>query len=254
MRALVGGQEDELWDNSEGGVVFPHLVPGPEEYAAVLDFGCGCGRIARQLIQQDPPPERYLGIDLHRGMVRWCQRHLAKRANGFEFVHHDVWNPSLNPGSGKPRTAPFPAGDGEFTLVVALSVFTHLLQDQVDPYLREVARVLRPGGVAITTWFLFDKRDFPMLQEFQNALFVNVDDPTNAVIYDREWLRGRLAAAGLVPYGVRAPEIRGFQWSLLLAPSASGRREAEFPADEAPRGSKPPPVGPPRPDQVGVEG
>src|SRR2546423_8718883 len=190
MRALVGGQEDEHWDNSEGRLVFGHLVAEPEKYASVFDFGCGCGRVARQLIQQRPQPERYLGIDLHLGMVQWCQRNLTKRAKGFEFVRHDVWNPSFNPGPDKPRTAQFPAGDGEFSLVVAVSRFTHLLQDQVDPYLREMAPVLRPDGVAVSTWVLFDKRDFPMLQEFQNALYVNSDNPTNAVIYDREWLRG----------------------------------------------------------------
>jgi hypothetical protein len=48
--------------------------------------------------------------------------------------------------------------------------------------------VLSPGGVAITTWFLFDKREFPMMQWFQNMLFVNEFDQTNAALFARAWL------------------------------------------------------------------
>ena len=50
-----------------------------------------------------------------------------------------------------------------------------------------------PDGVAVTTWFLFDKANFPMMQEFQNALYISDFDPTNAVIFDRTWLSGALA-------------------------------------------------------------
>ena len=46
--------------------------------------------------------------------------------------------------------------------------------------------MLRDGGIAVTTFFLFDKAGFPMMQEFQNAPYINLDDPTNAVIFDRE--------------------------------------------------------------------
>jgi hypothetical protein len=90
----------------------------------VFDFGCGCGRIARQLMQQSPRPQRYVGIDLHRGMIEWCRENLAPHAPGFEFQHHDVFNPGLNPGTDMrpPRTRPFPVGDRAFTLVNAWSV------------------------------------------------------------------------------------------------------------------------------------
>jgi len=78
-----------------------------------------------------------------------------------------------------------------YSLVQAISIFTHMVEHQTAHYLHELRRVMRPDGVAVTTWVVFDQTDFPMMQEFQNALFINDVDPTNAVIFDREWLRTR---------------------------------------------------------------
>ncbi len=38
----------------------------------LLDAGCGCGRVARNLIHQ--PLRSYVGFDRHRGMIDWCKR------------------------------------------------------------------------------------------------------------------------------------------------------------------------------------
>jgi SAM-dependent methyltransferase len=240
MRELVGPTDPAEFHNPSGNLVYPYLPA--DAYEAVLDFGCGCGRVARQLLQQRRPPQRYLGIDLHRGMIEWCRQNLAPRAPGFEFVHHDVQNTSFNPGPGKPEAAPFPAPDDTFTLVEAISVFTHVVERHVAFYLREVARVLRPDGILHATWFLFDKRDFPMMQDFQNALYINDLDPWNAVIFDGAWLRMQAAEAGLTISSVSPPQTRGFQWTLLMTPLEQGLREAEFPSDDAPVGSHPAPL------------
>jgi SAM-dependent methyltransferase len=174
MRRLVGPVDTVFFDNPSGAPVFPRLPP--EVYESVLDFGCGCGRVARQLIQQRPRPARYLGIDIHEGMIQWCQKNLAPRAPGFRFEHHNVYNRGLNP-SGAHENLPFPAPDRSVSLVNAWSVFTHVLEEQASHYLAECARVLRPDGFVHATWFLFDKTGFPMMQDFQNALFINHHDP-----------------------------------------------------------------------------
>lgn len=250
MRKLVGPTEERFYDNPDGRPVIGEVAP--ERYRSVLDFGCGCGRIARQLIQQEARPERYLGIDLHRGMVRWCQENLAPRAPGFEFRHHDVHNLGFNPGIEKPRTAPFPAEDGAFTLVIAWSVFTHLVQAQVGDYLREIARVLAPEGILTSTWFLYHRADFPMLTEEQRSLYINEQDPTNAVIYDRDFVRERAREAGLAITAATPPAIRGFHWQLQMMPLASGVEEVELPADDAPLGRQPPPLSEEDPAGVGI--
>jgi SAM-dependent methyltransferase len=250
MRKLVGPTDPADFDNPNGELVYPYLAP--ECYQTVFDFGCGCGRVARQLILQDPRPSRYVGIDLHRGMVAWCQHNLAPRARGFDFFHHDVYNASFNPVDGRPRTAPFPVEGQCFTLVNAFSVFTHLTESQAPHYLREARRILRATGVLNSTWFLFEKREFPMLHEYTNALYVSESDPTAAVLYDRTWVRETARHAGLSIVQVVPPAIRGFQWILVMAPSEDAE-EVEIPLDNAPLGSSPPPDMPPNPDRIGLE-
>jgi SAM-dependent methyltransferase len=251
MRELVGPTEPEAFDNPSHGLVFPYL--GPEVYTSVFDFGCGCGRVARQLILQDPQPDRYLGIDLHRGMIEWCKRNLAPFAPQFEFVHHDVRNLSFNPGDEKPELLPFPSETESATFVNATSVFTHLTQAQAEFYLHEVARILEPDGVFQATWFLFDKLEFPMLQEDMNALYIAYQDPSAAVIFAREWVRETARAAGLVMFEAMPPAIRGFQWTMLFAPAAAGRQEVELPPDDGPIGLARPPRGPAEPSRIGLE-
>ena len=239
FRQLVGPTDPKFFDNPTATPVFPDLTR--DNYDSVLDFGCGCGRLARQMIQQRPRPARYLGIDRHKGMVGWCNENLASRATGFEFRHHDVFHPTLNPG-GTPGHVELPAADGDISLFIAWSVFTHLLEPDAEYYLHELGRVLSPKGLAVTTWFVFDKGDYPMMQEFQNALMINVADPTNAVIFDKAWLRSRLDAAGLVATQIVPPEIKGFQWTIRLEKNIDQKPSVEFPEDLAPKGLARPPV------------
>jgi SAM-dependent methyltransferase len=221
MRKLVGRTDPTTYDNPTGALPYPDI--DESLYWAVFDFGCGCGRLARQLLMMRDSPHEYLGIDLHRGMIEWCRKNLASIAPNYRFEHHDVRSPLFNP-SGELEAAVFPAPEDYYSLVVAHSVFTHLVEWQAEHYLAECARILAPHGRVVSTWFLFDKTDFPMMGESDNALYVRADDPTAAVIYDRAWLERRLQAVGLVAVQLDAPAIHGHQWRIVLARVASGRR------------------------------
>ena len=240
MRQLVGGPPEEAFENPTGQ---PALANLPQDaFASVLDFGSGCGRVARQMILQQPKVGRYLGIDLHAGMVGWCRDNLTGAAPEFTFQHHDVYNPGFNPDTSRPTTLPFPAADAAFSLVLAWSVFTHTTQSQTEHYLREVARVLRPDGIFVSTWFMFEKRYFPMMQDFQNALYINEYDVTNATIFDRIWLELSFARLGLRVIRAEPPAIRGFQWLLHIAHTGNDSPRVDLPIDTAPFGRLPPPV------------
>lgn len=97
----------------------------------VLDWGVGCGRLARHFPQADGGA--FSGCDIDRDNVAWCREHLRGRFVGS----------SLQP--------PLPFDDGEFDVVYGISVFTHLRESLQDRWLDELRRVLRPGGIVLTT-------------------------------------------------------------------------------------------------------
>jgi SAM-dependent methyltransferase len=99
---------------------------------AMLDFGCGCGRVVRHWA--DLPHTRIVGSDYNARLVAWCRANLP-------FARFD--QNALAP--------PLRYDDGQFDVVYALSVFTHLPEDLQQRWLRELARVLRPGGHLLLT-------------------------------------------------------------------------------------------------------
>ena len=127
---------------------------GPD--ADVLDIGCGIGRAAVALIPQ-LPTGTYEGFDVVPQFVAWCSREITSRHPNFRFRVADVRNRQYNRhGDVAPSEYEFPFADGSFDAALAASVFTHMEPDGVRRYLGESARVLRPGGVLVSTFFLVD--------------------------------------------------------------------------------------------------
>jgi SAM-dependent methyltransferase len=116
----------------------------------VLDVGCGCGKIARFLVP-NALVTRYVGFDTLSESISWCDNFIVPYAGErFEFHHFDIYSGTYNPsGSIAPTSVVFPVEDGSMSVVVAASVFTHLLEPDAQHYLRETRRVLDDAGVAI---------------------------------------------------------------------------------------------------------
>lgn len=239
LRRTVGPVEEVYWQNPKGLPAFGSEVP-PEKYESVFDFGCGCGRTARQLMQQLQPPSSYLGIDLNRDSIDWCVENLTPVWRNCRFVHVDAHHGTFNRES-QTYQVPFPTRQA-FTLVNAHSVFTHITEPNVDFYLSECVRVLAPPGVFRATWFLFDKAAFPMMQEFQNCLYINLHNPANATIYDLHFVERKYEEYGLTITKVIAPAIRGFHWILIASRTEVAGSKAAFPEDTARVGIVRPPV------------
>jgi SAM-dependent methyltransferase len=231
MRITVGPTDPLAFDNPGGTPIYNTFGLPLEAYDAVFDFGCGCGRQARQLLQQRPRPRRYVGIDTHRVMIDWCRTNLSPVDPNFQFLHHDVYSPSYAPENSLRLAEPFPVEDRAFSLVLAHSVFTHLYQAQSDYYLHEVARILRPGGLAFTSWLFFDRKSFPFLPESRCCLFVNEAAPSEAVIYERGWLVDAVRRAGLSVWRTEPPAVAGHQWTVFLTPRSPGAVD-HFPLGE----------------------
>jgi SAM-dependent methyltransferase len=100
--------------------------------SAVLDFGCGCGRIARWW----PAEENTVwhGCDFNPRLAAWCAENLPHL--------HVAVNP-LEPPTAYPT--------GSFDAVYAISTFTHWPEPLQHAWLAELLRLLRPGGRLLFT-------------------------------------------------------------------------------------------------------
>jgi SAM-dependent methyltransferase len=139
LRVLVNGIPDLQWFLASGkaqtdylhALLVDHGQP-LEEMDAILEFGCGCGRMIRWWLPQAPATQVH-GCDYNRELVRWCQENLP-----FASV------------TGNDLRPPLSYADASFDFVYAFSVFTHLSVELARSWLAELRRVTRPGGVI---WF-----------------------------------------------------------------------------------------------------
>ena len=150
--AFVGGGDYDAVGRQFLG--FFRELGGLESGDRVLDIGCGVGRMAMPLTGYLEGGS-YAGFDVGRGMVRWCRRNIARRWPNFEFDWAPVHNGKYNPfGDVTGTEFRFPYEDASFDFTFATSLFTHLLADEARHYLAETARVLKPGGSCLLTFFL----------------------------------------------------------------------------------------------------
>ena len=120
---------------------------------SVLEIGCGLGRLSYELASFLDADGRYTGFDIAPQAIAWLNEHYAPRLTGFRFDLLDVENPRYRPsGSATAADVRFPYSNDEFDCVCAFEVFMHLPLDGIRNYLAEIARVLRPGGIAVLTF------------------------------------------------------------------------------------------------------
>lgn len=162
----------------------------------LLEIGCGPGRLPIGILTSVGDIASYLGVDVNKRSVDWCRRHIEPHHPSFHFVHLDVANRRYNQ-DGTLARARLPADDRSFDIVYLYSVFSHLLREDVEHYLGEIGRVLRPGGGVFLTAFVEENvadvaENPPDYQggRWQGAL--------HCVLYDRHFLEGLLSRQGLV--------------------------------------------------------
>ena len=104
---------------------------GMRDGAAVVDVGCGSGRLATKLARY--PKLRYLGVDVVQELLDYARRKTGRPDFRFEKVDA--------------VRLPHDALAADFC--VFFSVFTHILPEESYVYLEEAHRVLKPGGKAV---------------------------------------------------------------------------------------------------------
>jgi SAM-dependent methyltransferase len=104
----------------------------PVSPARALDFGCGVGRLSQALAARF---ERVEGVDLAASMVARARRY---NRHGARCAYH------VNP---RPELGLFE--DARFSFVYSSFVLQHMRPELARGYLRELVRVLAPGGLLV---------------------------------------------------------------------------------------------------------
>lgn len=182
---------------------------GLEPYHSVLDVGCGIGPLALGLIPH-LTHGHYEGFDIHPEAVAWCSKTITPKHANFRFQLADLKNSAYNPhGRTEAAEFRFPYPDGSFNFAFLGSVCTHQPIEEVAHYLKELSRVLRPGGKCIISYYLLHedsrrgiaegKSFLPFVHDFGplGSKVVDLANPALAIAHPEEVVRGLYAEAGL---------------------------------------------------------
>ncbi|HTT51839.1 MAG TPA: class I SAM-dependent methyltransferase [Streptosporangiaceae bacterium] len=200
-------------DYIKSGESLAHVLvsyAGLQAGSTLLDIGSGTGRLAVPLTKLIIPPGSYDGLEIVERGVRWCSTRITPAYPHFRFTHANIFNAEYNPG-GTAKAAEYvlPYGDASFDVVCLFSVFTHMLTPDVERYVSEISRVLRPGGRLAATFLIINDettksmRDGNSIYNFayhvgpQWLFEEDMAAPELAVGYEEQYVRDLYASNGL---------------------------------------------------------
>lgn len=216
---LIGGGEFVFVGDEFFGILKRHgLMPDMK----ILDVGCGQGRMARPLVDFLDKGE-YTGFDISKASIDWSKANYSDVPN-FTFEYAPVFNARYNKsGDIKAKDHVFPYADNQFDMVFLTSVFTHMFADDIENYLSQIARVLKPGGKCLITWFLINdgmlqaqKPFFDFRYDFDKVSKTTTPkNPESALAFDEAYVRRLYSRMDLnieaVEYGTWARPDSEFQ-------------------------------------------
>jgi ubiquinone/menaquinone biosynthesis C-methylase UbiE len=140
-QAAIGSSSVELWDRvarlydlqlwlERPALRVAVALAGPRSDDSVLDIGTGTGALLRELAASGARPEKVVGVDASTRMLERARS--AKLPGEWQLEQADA------------RKLPF--GDESFSLVFSSYLLNVLSDEDGTALLREVHRVLAPGG------------------------------------------------------------------------------------------------------------
>ena len=160
--------------------------------SALLDWGCGAGRLAVGVRQHLGRVRDYHGVDVQPELVAWAEANLA--GPGYRFTCVDVSNERYNPDGSKERT--IAAEPATVDVFYAYSVFSHMNDEDTPAYLALIGQGLSARGRALLTCFV--EEDVAPWQENPDGYGpLDWKGRLHCTRFERQHFEGHVRAAGL---------------------------------------------------------
>ena len=193
----------------------------PEEWSfpgkRILDFGCGAGRTLHYFLPEAGEAE-FWGADIDAASIEMVREHLCPPMHALRC--------EVDPPLGLEYCS--------FDLAWAISVFTHLTDNSI-PWLLELHRLLKPGGLLIATFMGRYQSELVAGEQWdEDRVGMNVlrhnrwgEGGGPMVLMSEWWVRGHWGRAFEVLE--IAPEIHSQSWAVLR------KRDVELTAEDLER-------------------
>lgn len=180
----------------------------------VVDIGCGWGRVPYMLANYGYEGERFtgsfLGVDVDPELIAWARGYFPAHFR-FEVAptRSSVYNPQ-----GSDALCVLPLVDRSQDFVYSNSLLTHILERELVHYMREAARVLKPGGMMAMSVFCYDRmldrgligKRWKFPHPVGRARVESLRYPEAAVAYSVEILTSEARHAGFQTVNVGIPQ------------------------------------------------
>jgi len=168
-------------------------LEGLRRDGALLDFGCGVGRLALHAIPY-LTHGRYLGLDISPTMILGAREVALER---LPDVPPQRYRFEVNDGESVSRWG------GDFDIVCAYSVFTHMESEDTYRYIVELVKVLRRGGKLVCSVL-------PLETDLARQVFLK----EAALPFDERWRRVRNIATSyaMMEHIATLAGLQNFRW------------------------------------------
>jgi cyclopropane fatty-acyl-phospholipid synthase-like methyltransferase len=150
----------------------------------VLDIGSGIGRIAIPL--KDYLILQYEGFDAVKTGVDWCTKHISSQHPHFRFQYFPLHNDLYNQSALQASQFVFPYSESEFDFACAISVFTHMLPEEVENYISQMAKVLKPEAKAVCTFFILNEHSIQSMNNQNSSFKFNITNQGQFALMDEK--------------------------------------------------------------------